>query len=103
VDFRHLGLPVSDVNRSLRFYATYFGFDLALRETTEITVPDGFLHFGFAMPAAAAVRTLGDRMESDHVLIQSWWYRMLITFPSGARTKNRRTPHASVVSGCTIS
>jgi catechol 2,3-dioxygenase-like lactoylglutathione lyase family enzyme len=88
VEFRHLGLPVRDASRSLQFYATYFGFasasaqsypdgtviirnadgfDLALHETTEITVPDGFLHFGFAMPDAAAVRTLGARMESDRV------------------------------------
>jgi catechol 2,3-dioxygenase-like lactoylglutathione lyase family enzyme len=27
VHLRHLGLPVRDYERSLRFYATYFGFD----------------------------------------------------------------------------
>jgi hypothetical protein len=31
------GLPVRDRNRSLRFYATYFGFD----PTTAQTYPDG--------------------------------------------------------------
>ena len=86
---RHLGLPVRDVNRSLRFYVTYFGFeeasahsypdgtvfvhnadrfDLALHETTEeVAAPSGFLHFGFAMPSAAAVRALRAEMESDKV------------------------------------
>ena len=34
---------------------------------------------------------------------QSRWRTMLITLPSGARTKNRRTPHGSVVIGFTIS
>jgi len=29
VDVRHLGLPVRDDERSMRFYATYFGFDPA--------------------------------------------------------------------------
>jgi hypothetical protein len=35
--------------------------------------------------------------------VQSRWFVMLTMLPSGARTKNRRKPHASVVSGCTIS
>lgn len=35
--------------------------------------------------------------------LQSRWFTILITLPSGARTKNRRKPHASVVIGCTIS
>ena len=39
----------------------------------------------------------------DYAFAQSRWLTMLMTLPSGARTKNRRTPHASVVSGCTIS
>ena len=33
----------------------------------------------------------------------SRWLTILITFPSGARTKNLRTPHGSSVSGWTIS
>lgn len=85
---RHLGLPVRDFNRSLQFYVTYFEFDpatvqsypdgtviirnadrfdLALHPTTQIAVPSGFLHFGFAMPSAAAVRTLSARMASDRI------------------------------------
>lgn len=36
-------------------------------------------------------------------LFQSRWFAILMTLPSGARTKNRRTPHGSVVIGCTIS
>ena len=34
---------------------------------------------------------------------QAWCCTMFSTLPSGARTKNRRTPHDSVPSGCTIS
>jgi catechol 2,3-dioxygenase-like lactoylglutathione lyase family enzyme len=84
----HLGLPVRDRDRSLRFYATYFGFDpstarsypdgttivrnadgfdLALHPTA--TAPDRphFLHFGFVMRDPAAVRDLRLRMERDDV------------------------------------
>jgi catechol 2,3-dioxygenase-like lactoylglutathione lyase family enzyme len=84
---RHLGLPVRDRDRSLRFYATYFRFDaararsypdgtvivrnadefdLALHETADVP-PSSFLHFGFAMSDAAAVRGMRVRMESDGV------------------------------------
>ena len=48
-------------------------------------------------PAAEALR------EVFQPLFQSRWFTMLITLPSGARTKNRRTPHGSVVMGFTIS
>jgi catechol 2,3-dioxygenase-like lactoylglutathione lyase family enzyme len=85
---RHLGLPVRDYERSLRFYATYFGFDpataqaypdgtvivrngdrfdLALHPATEVAAQPAFLHFGFAMDDAAAVRALGARLEVDGV------------------------------------
>jgi catechol 2,3-dioxygenase-like lactoylglutathione lyase family enzyme len=37
VHLRHLGLPVHDHERSLLFYATYFGFDPA----TAQSYPDG--------------------------------------------------------------
>ena len=88
MQLRHLGLPVHDVNRSLQFYATYFGFDpetaqtypdgtvivrnadrfdLALHQTTSHIDPSGFLHFGFRMPSAATVNDLRARMESDRV------------------------------------
>ena len=39
------------------------------------------------------------RVRSD----QAWCCTMFSTLPSGARTKNRRTPQDSVPSGCTIS
>ena len=46
---------------------------------------------------ARSRRTVGTRGYS------SLWLTMLITFPSGARTKNLRMPHDSSVSGWTIS
>ena len=85
---RHLGLPVRDHERSLRFYATYFGFDpetaqtypdgtvivrdadrfdLALHPAQEQPPPSTFLHFGFAMSDADAVRNLRERLENDGV------------------------------------
>ena len=84
----HLGLPVRDHDRSLRFYARYFGFDpatarsypdgttivrnpdgfeLALHPVTELTVDPGFLHFGFTVADGAAVRRLRRQMELDGV------------------------------------
>ena len=86
----HLGLPVHDFERSLRFYATYFGFDpataqsypdgtvivrnadrfdLALHPSAEIAPSSTFLHFGFARPDADSVRELAARMERDGVHI----------------------------------
>ncbi len=77
-----------DYDRSLRFYATYFGFDpgtarshpdgtvivrnadrfdLALHPATEATAPPAFLHFGFAMAGPEAVRALRARLERDGV------------------------------------
>jgi catechol 2,3-dioxygenase-like lactoylglutathione lyase family enzyme len=88
MQLRHLGLPVGDTDRSLRFYATYFGFDptaarsypdgttivrdadgfdLALHPVAEPAARPGFLHFGFLLADATAVRTLRRRMESDGV------------------------------------
>jgi hypothetical protein len=72
----------------MRFYATYFGFDpssaqsypdgtvivrnadrfdLALHPTTDVAVPPGFLHFGFAMSDPDAVREFGIRLESEGI------------------------------------
>ena len=93
----HLGLPVRDYERSLSFYATYFGFDpataraypdgtvivrnadrfdLALHPSTEARHPtedvgasESFLHFGFTLPDADAVHALCDRMDRDGVRI----------------------------------
>jgi catechol 2,3-dioxygenase-like lactoylglutathione lyase family enzyme len=88
VQLRHLGLPVRDHERSLRFYARYFafdpatarsypdgtvivrnadGFDLALHPATEPTTASNFLHFGFAVPEAEAVWALHRRLEADGV------------------------------------
>ncbi len=85
---RHLGLPVRDCDRSLRFYATYFGFDpaaarsypdgtiivrnrdgfdLALNPVQETPTAPGFLHFGFLVADGDAVRELRRRMELDAV------------------------------------
>jgi hypothetical protein len=48
-------------------------------------------------------RQAGHPAENRVALVQSRWFTMLMTLPSGARTKNRRTPHGSVVIGFTIS
>ncbi|GAA4712147.1 VOC family protein [Phytohabitans rumicis] len=87
---RHLALPVRDYERSLGFYTKYFGFDattaqsypdgtvivrnadgfdLALHPDAEVSVPSGFLHFGFAMADADAVRVLCARLEADGVAV----------------------------------
>jgi catechol 2,3-dioxygenase-like lactoylglutathione lyase family enzyme len=90
----HLGLLVRDQRRSLRFYATYFGFDAAgARRYPDGTVivrnaqgfdlalhpgdppqrlPD-FLHFGFQLPGADAVGDLLATMEADGVQILERW------------------------------
>jgi catechol 2,3-dioxygenase-like lactoylglutathione lyase family enzyme len=85
---RHLGLPVRDYDRSSRFYARYFGFDpatarrypdgtviirnadgfdLALHPATEVPAASTFLHFGFALDDAEAVRALCGRLEGEGV------------------------------------
>ena len=86
----HLGLLVRDQRRSMRFYATYFGFDSAgARRYPDGTVivrngqgfdlalhpgdpPErlpAFVHFGFQLPDASAVGALLARMEADGVPI----------------------------------
>jgi catechol 2,3-dioxygenase-like lactoylglutathione lyase family enzyme len=90
----HLGLLVRDQQRSLRFYEAYFGFDAAgARRYPDGTVivrnADGFdlalhpgdrperlpafLHFGFQLPDADAVRGLLARLEADGVPIEERW------------------------------
>lgn len=90
MNVQHLGLPVRDSERSMRFYAEYFGFDpatatqypdgttivrnaedfdLALHPTTEATPPAGFLHFGFRLADREAVLRLQKQMEDDGVPI----------------------------------
>jgi catechol 2,3-dioxygenase-like lactoylglutathione lyase family enzyme len=90
----HLGLLVGDQRRSLRFYATYFGFDAASARR----YPDGmvivrnaqgfdlalhpgdppeqlpaFVHFGFQLPDADAAGALLARLEADGVPILERW------------------------------
>jgi len=88
VHLHHLGLPVRDQLRSLRFYATYFGFDLtttqyypdgtvivrnadgfdlALHPTTQTPPVSTFLHFGFTMADADEVTTLRHQLEREGV------------------------------------
>jgi catechol 2,3-dioxygenase-like lactoylglutathione lyase family enzyme len=75
----HLALPVQDYERSLAFYARYFnfdpttartyedgtvtvrnsdGFDLALHPVKAQPPSPEFLHFGFRLSTADAVRTV---------------------------------------------
>lgn len=86
--FAHLGLPVTDLARSRRFYETYFGFDpgtaqryedgtviirdaaafdLALHPTTEVGELPGFLHFGFRLDHPDKVRRLREQLEANEV------------------------------------
>ncbi len=88
--FSHLGLPVRDERRSLQFYSSYFGFDLAtaqqypdstviirnadgfdlaLHLVEHIEPPPAFLHVGFKAAGPADVGTLMDRMEADGIPI----------------------------------
>jgi len=86
----HLALAVRDQQRSIAFYARYFGFDpatarrypdgviivkdthgfaLALgQDDTPARVP-GFPHFGFEMDAPAAVRELKARLLREDVVL----------------------------------
>jgi catechol 2,3-dioxygenase-like lactoylglutathione lyase family enzyme len=86
----HLALPVSDEDRSRRFYETYLGFGARPARRYEDGVliihdahgfalalgphppPDPipeFLHFGFHMSDAASVRDLLGRLQADRVPI----------------------------------
>ena len=100
----HLGLPVRDYQRSLRFYADYFGFDpataqeysdgtvivrnadgfdLALHPVEDVEALPAFLHAGFRAAEPAEVRTLLAKfgLKSDHVL------RSAATLSPGERTR----------------
>jgi catechol 2,3-dioxygenase-like lactoylglutathione lyase family enzyme len=90
----HLGLPVADLERSQRFYATYFGFDpstaqryddgtviirdssrfdLALHPCTDVGDLPEFLHFGFRLDRADDVRRLRGALEADGVTITEYY------------------------------
>ena len=88
--FNHLGLPVRDYPRSLRFYTDYFGFDpataqeypdgtvivrnadgfdLALHPVGDVEALPAFLHAGFRAAEPAEVRALLARLDADGVTI----------------------------------
>jgi catechol 2,3-dioxygenase-like lactoylglutathione lyase family enzyme len=90
----HLALPVSDLERSRRFYESYLGFDaqsarsyddgvlmlynadgfsLALGPTVEPIRLPTFLHFGIHLPSPEAVRGFRDRLVADGVTIVGEW------------------------------
>ncbi len=90
----HLAIPVSDQERSRRFYETYFGFGarparryddgvlmlydangfaLALGLAEERIAPPTWMHFGVGMRDRDAVRALRDRLAADGVeLVEEW-------------------------------
>ncbi len=78
--------------------------ELRLLESSDVSqrvsAPGGSVSIGGSLSGKRLPR-LG--LTQGAPLFQSRWFTMLITLPSGARTKNRRTPHGSVVIGCTIS
>ena len=90
----HLALAVREIERSRRFYETYFGFDagarfaedgvflvengagfvLALGETDEPMRLPAFLHFGFdAAETPDDVHAFRDRLVADGVEIVEFW------------------------------
>jgi catechol 2,3-dioxygenase-like lactoylglutathione lyase family enzyme len=87
--FSHLGLPVRDYRRSLRFYAAYFGFDpataqeypdgtvivrnadgfdLALHPVKDVEALPAFLHAGFRAAEPAVVSMLLARLEAEYAV-----------------------------------
>ena len=91
---QHLAIPVSDQERSRRFYERFFGFGarparrypdgvlmlydadgfaLALGPApAAVAVPD-WMHFGVALPDGDAVRALRGRLAADGVEIVEEW------------------------------
>jgi catechol 2,3-dioxygenase-like lactoylglutathione lyase family enzyme len=86
VKLNHLALAVRDQQRSIAFYATYFGFDpstarrypdgvviirnpdgfaLALGEDRSVERAAGFPHFGFAPSSRDEIRRVRDRLVAD--------------------------------------
>ena len=90
----HLAIPVTDQERSRRFYESYFGFGarparryddgvlmlydahgfaLALGPADEPVARPDWMHFGVALPDRAAVLTLRDRLAVDGVEVVEQW------------------------------
>jgi catechol 2,3-dioxygenase-like lactoylglutathione lyase family enzyme len=89
---RHLALAVHDLERSRRFYETYFGFDaepareyddimlynsdgfaLALGPTNEAIRMPEFFHFGIGVSSPDQVRAFAKRLRADGVPIVGEW------------------------------
>lgn len=91
---KHLALPVSDQERSRRFYESYLGFgarparwydggvlmlydadgfSLALGPSDEPIRLPAFLHFGIHLPSPEAVHAFRDRLAADCVRIAEEW------------------------------
>jgi len=90
----HLAIPVTDQERSRRFYETYLGFGrrpprrypdgvlvlyreggfaLALGPATEPVRPPAWMHFGVALPRRDAVFAFRDRLAAEGVpLVEEW-------------------------------
>ena len=90
----HLAIPVTDQERSRRFYETYFGFGakpsrayddgvlmlynadgfaLALGPSPEPIPRPVWMHFGVGLPDRDAVHALRDRLAGDGVeLVEEW-------------------------------
>ena len=90
----HLAIPVSDQERSRRFYERYFGFGarpprrypdgilmlyneagfaLALGPHAEPAAPPEWMHFGVALADREAVLALRERLAADGVeLVEEW-------------------------------
>lgn len=86
----HLAIPVTDQERSRRFYETYFGFGartarryedgvlmlydatgfaLALGPTSDGIVPPNWMHFGLGLGSHQAVAELRSRLVEDGVSV----------------------------------
>jgi catechol 2,3-dioxygenase-like lactoylglutathione lyase family enzyme len=91
---KHLALPVSDQERSRKFYESYLGFDaqparrydgdvlmlynadgfsLALGHAEEPIRLPAFLHFGVHLPSREAVEAFRGRLRADGVRIVEEW------------------------------
>jgi catechol 2,3-dioxygenase-like lactoylglutathione lyase family enzyme len=91
---RHLALPVTDQERSRRFYETYLGFGarparryddgvlmlydadgfaLALGPAAAPIRQPPFLHFGVTLASPDAVRRFRDRLAGDGIAIVGEW------------------------------
>jgi catechol 2,3-dioxygenase-like lactoylglutathione lyase family enzyme len=87
----HLAIPVTDQERSRRFYETYFGFgahparrydddvrmlynadgfSLALGPSAEPVPPPAWMHFGVRQESREAVLALRERLVADGVPLE---------------------------------